>query len=352
MSSWDSTYLTKALAVLLDVDSNEADELAKRFEYLGRLKYNAYSGYPQGVVFGEALIAWLRQFDRADRHVAADFLLQRLVFISERQLRHLVTLVPPRVFEPLVTGHSHLAMHDISRDRIRRARRRVLVLGLSDDARLDVLRRAAPLMSHEQFLNGLKSTPHGLDEMASRLASALGLPRSDPDCRFRDLVAVELFAGSGYTLLRSQPPGLDGKLKRLARFVDHLRERSVVADNLRVTVVVYVASETALERVRALMQGVGWEWSIHAMQVLSHDQTSLDGDFARLAVKYYDPVLTDAHKGNAALGFGDGRLGLVFESNAPNNSYALIWGDTRGLPASRAWCALFPRHERHREDLP
>ena len=91
--------------------------------------------------------------------MALDFVMNRLVFISETEMRHLISLVPTTIIDPILRariadahGLASYRIAEIERhDDFVALRRKSLVLGASDGARLDRLRRVSRL-SHEQFL--------------------------------------------------------------------------------------------------------------------------------------------------------------------------------------------------------
>ena len=65
-------------------------------EAFGAYKYDEYQQFSPGRRFLESLALWLRQFKPGDeRRAAYDFVKQRLVFISDAEMNHLVELSFP-----------------------------------------------------------------------------------------------------------------------------------------------------------------------------------------------------------------------------------------------------------------
>lgn len=62
---------------------------------LATYKYNEYQQYRAGMQFIESLALWLNQFPESDREVALDYVHHRLIFISDREMRHLVEVLLP-----------------------------------------------------------------------------------------------------------------------------------------------------------------------------------------------------------------------------------------------------------------
>src|SRR5262245_31442620 len=66
-------------------------------QLLADYKYNNYKRYSTGKRFIESLALWLEQFAEDDRAPALELVQRRLIFISEHEIAHLVTLAYPDV---------------------------------------------------------------------------------------------------------------------------------------------------------------------------------------------------------------------------------------------------------------
>ncbi|MCP9491574.1 MAG: hypothetical protein MSC31_17120 [Solirubrobacteraceae bacterium MAG38_C4-C5] len=234
-------------------------------------------------------------------------------------------------------------------------RRRCLVLGASDGARLDRLRRSAPFLSHEQFLQSTDPPVEVIGPMRDKLVEALGQHGLEAPATFGHIFLVDDFAGSGKTLLREEDGEFKGKLVKLAGAIDKLKANGLVAENVDVTIILYVASEQARWHVQetiAVSPLPAWELRIAQELPAWVRVNEQDQALAELAERYYDEVLTDEHKGRAALGYADCALPVVLSHNTPNNSVSLLWADTTQEPGGLDRRALFPRYERHHRDRP
>lgn len=352
----------RVLAAVMDWDEAELRGRVQELQALASHKYDEYRGYQPGVQFLESLASWLFQLVHpAERETAVNFVLKRLIFISDAEMEHLIAVAYPDVIRRIVAAR---AAEDcgIQEHRIRQItsskefvalQRRTLFLGLSDGARLDRLRRASRELSHEQFR--LVASLEGVESgMQRKLGEALGQLGSNEPESFRHVFLVDDFAGSGYTLIRREEGGFGGKLPKLNRELQQLRRRGVVSDDVRVSVLLYVASEQALTHVRDSMHEAGLDWEVRVIQEIagSYRVDATDPDMRQLCEQYYDPVLYDEHKGHATLGFRQAALPLVLCHNTPNDSVCLLWADTTDRPNSRRVRALFPRYERHHPDRP
>jgi hypothetical protein len=235
--------------------------------------------------------------------------------------------------------------------------RSCLFVGLSDGARTDVLRRANPVLSNEQVLadyHGLASQAGELLEDLREDLKAMDVERAK-EARFTSLVLLDDFSASGLSYLRSEGGKRKGKIAKIAKLLEQAPEL-VSATDLSVTVLLYIASERALQHLEDQLPGVtgmlAGDWSIAHIQKLGPRCVTSRGDDAevdRLIDLTYSDLIYDKHmkKGGSdgRYGFADCGLSVVLAHNTPNNSLSMLWaeaGDSR---------ALFPRVTRHREEL-
>lgn len=357
----------RLLAEIMEWDPGEAANYLPEIQTLASLKYDEYEGYRPGVKFVESLSSWLRQFKLADRRSALEFVLNRMVFVSRAELDHLVTTAYSDTIRPhLLTRAaadlgqpSYRVAHIANSPAFHGLERRTLVLGLSDGARLDRLRRSSTL-SHEQFHLVLDITADRTKKMLAKLKKALKAKGLDQPATFRQIVLVDDFYGSGLTLLRRDGAGWDGRLMAAEDQRRQLAAAGALSDDAEILVVVYILTHQARAHVqKAIGQAglTGYELA-PILQLTKETKLGAPKDSAILALSrgHYDPSVTDEHKsvggGDAALGFASCQLPIVLYHNAPNNSISLLWADTMKLHPEKGQRALFPRHERHHADRP
>jgi hypothetical protein len=333
----------------------------RELEALAALKYDEYANFRPGIKFLESLAAWLAQFAETERADALDFIRDHLVFVSDSEMTHLIDLVYPDHIEPVlrarVARDTGLADHEIAailaRPEFTQVRRESLVLGASDGSRLDRLRRSAPTLSHEQFLQSSEPPADLVSPMRRKLAAALDVePES---ARFRHVFLVDDFSGSGETLMRLDEGEYKGKLVKLERSLQELVGEGLLATDYEATIVLYLASEQARDHVASTIGPANLPpWDIRVVQLipLTSRVSITSPAFAAMAEAYYDEVMTDAHKGRAPLGYASCQLPLVLAHNTPNNSVSLLWADTTAESGGLGRRALFPRYERHHKDRP
>lgn len=355
----------RLLAKVLGWDAAAFAQDGRRLQSLAAYKYDEYEGFRAGERFIESLAGWLAQFSATERPTALNFALEHLVFISRAEFDHLIETVYPDLIRPalvrsvaaIVGSPAHRVAQLTRSVEFRDLQRKTLILGLADGARLDRLRRASPDLSHEQFYPHPELGPDSRAAMHNSLAAAIeqtGLPEP---ARFRQVILVDDFAGSGFTLLSPDDAGgWRGKLWRAAGWIEELRREQVVDQEANVIVLLYLASDQAVSSLEARLEDSGLGWQLLVAQTIRRDLHPIPDAMIDLCKKYFDEAILDQHlaKGDSPpyLGFGGVSLPLVLHHNTPNNSVGLLWVDTTDLDSSSRRRALFPRRQRHNPDRP
>lgn len=335
-------------------------------------KYDQYQQFSPGMRFIESLALWLDQFDCGDRNKAYRFMKERLVFYSEEEIGHLVDAAFPDYIRPLLIERAARRMSlepwraakVVESRKYRRLRRQCLFLGLSDGARLARFRRSNPQLSHEQIWQTYEIPERRAEDMMSELREAITRMSEDEDAvsgaRFDTVVLLDDFTASGFSYLRKSDGQFGGKVGRFFRDVDRESPISefLSEEQLSVFVLIYIATEQALERIREYCGRIqtnldrNFDWEVEAIHTLGEDiiiprDQDDGGQIHELIESHYDPDAHDRHtrKGGTEdmkYGFSDCGLPVVLNHNTPNNSLYLLWAydehDVRGL---------FPRVSRH-----
>jgi hypothetical protein len=373
----------RTLGQVLAWDDDRAREEFRWLRMMARIKYDGYRDFLAGARFIESLVTWLQQFEVADRETAYQFARRRLVYIGSAEMQRLIELFYPRTIEPrlmsAMAARLAIPRYQVWADpraiaEIVRARRGTLIMGLSDGARLDVLRHAnAGILSNEQLTIASQLDVEKWDDLLEQLRSEV----SDAGAKFEAVYLVDDFMASGTTLLRYDPVKQKWKGK-LTKFRDSLqatyddRSRdSPLAEDWQLCVHHYVASHAAASAIivreaewrTAPREGIPFpraEFSFGT--VLPEDlpvsaEPTATAPFYALTQKYYDPVLLNRHTrlggiSHLGLGYGACALPVVLEHNTPNNSVALLWAETSGGvrdggAIGHPMRALFRRRQRH-----
>jgi hypothetical protein len=370
----------KILGEVMRWDDERSREEFRWLRLMARLKYDGYRDFQAGMRFIESLITWLQQFKQAERETAYAFVRGTLVYIGPSEMQRLVEQFYPRtVRERLiatVAAQRGLPAHRMLSDAdalaaTDRLRRQTLVMGLSDGARIDIIRHSnVGLLTNEQLVIATQVDSDKWQDLLDNLREDL----ADPKAKFRIVYLVDDFAGTGTSFFRynDKKKKWTGKLMRFRDSIVSAQEamggESPFASDWQLCVHHYAATSAAandivekIDEARQVLAGPAWAVDMHFTfgAVLPRALPLVQGrddDFIALTNSYYDPILRTKHTdvGGATrlgLGYGGCALPLVLDHNTPNNSVALLWAETDGgnrdgtvAPAMRP---LFRRRQRH-----
>jgi hypothetical protein len=364
-----------------------SDDYARReFEWLrlmARLKYDGYRDFQAGMRFIESLATWLQQFTKAERKIAYDFVRSTLVYIGPSEMQRLVEqlytrFVRDRIMRIIaerrgIPNYRVLADAQASAE-IDRLRRQTLFMGLSDGARIDVVRHAnVGLLTNEQLVIATQVDKDKWQDLRGKLREDL----KDDAAQFALVYLLDDFMGTGTSLLRydDDKKKWKGKLIRfkdsLEAAVSELGKDGLFEPNWQLCVHHYVGAaaartviETRATEAHDSLAFTAWAQSVHfSFGTVLPEALPIDkvpgryAPFIELARRYYDPIIRTTHTDvgkveHMGLGYGGCALPLVLDHNTPNNSVALLWAETDGgardgglqAPAMRP---LFRRRQRH-----
>lgn len=353
-----------------------ADDVALErpdLQALAAFKYDEYQQYFTGMRFIESLAVWLNQFSNdAERSAAYNFVKKRLVFISDAEMNHLVSIAFPDFIRPVLIKRAasdlgiskHLVSNIVGSLEYQVLQRRSLFLGLSDGAYIGAFRRSNPQLSNEQIRQTYEISEeraHDMQqELANDLSKMLGRSPSVTENRFCTLFLLDDFSASGLSFLRNDGNGYKGKINKvLSSIYSGNSDFYDVFDgnNIHISVVLYSATTRAKEHLANELPKCVEQYggdatsSIHVIQELS-DQLRVgnenDEELIELLKAYFDNDIVDRHFqlgrcDRPYLGYDEGALPVILSHNTPNNSIPLLWFDK-----TRKYHGLFPRVSRHR----
>lgn len=358
--------MTRLLARVMDWGPEDVARQRPRLQALAAYKYDEYEQFSPAVRFVGHLADWLEQFERgAERRTAYEFVLRYLIFVTDAEMRHLVTMAYPTTIRPLLLHAT--ALHDgidpfhVARIAasvgFRNRLARTLFLGLSDGARMDLFRRSGSAehgLIHDQIWGTYDVARGRVAELLTKLRERTHA-KAD---RFTHVVLLDDFSSSGLSYLRRNTEGnLKGKV---ATFYEQLRtvNSDLATDDADITVVLYLATPEAISGIasigRDMTAGTKFLFRVCAVAELGSAPRVVPGcglDVLRLVEqdRYYDArsesssTRVGGFGGSVRYGFNQNGLTLVLAHNTPNNSIALLWSET---PKVRA---LFERVSRHRD---
>lgn len=336
---------------------------------LAAYKYDEYQRYFPGQHFIETLALWLNDLATpGEKDLAYSFVRNELIFFSSAEIYHLVSIAYPDFIRPrlLRAAAGEAAINPYFVRRVAASRefqieeRCCLFLGLSDGARTDILRRCNEnVISHEQVLQTYEISSERVDKLMAKLAEDLKARLGDDvtSPTFRTLVLLDDFSASGTSYLRwdEVKKRLKGKISDFSATLfdsDHSNAKLVDPGNLRIIVLIYIASKKAVEHLEKHLETLWGPRDVAYEIVVVHplpDEIKIDENhpMAELLKEYYDgdEKMEDdnTRKGGCPITFGYAGCGLpiVMSHNTPNNSIYPLWKRTSRLRA------LFPRVSRH-----
>ena len=377
----NSNLANQLLASIMNWDAQALASERAALEFMGSMKYDSYDRYMPGMRFMSSLVQWLNDIEVDDRDVAYKFIKDRLVFISSTQMNYLVDLLYDSKIRPLLldmaTKKTGKAFDMLSNSKVQKQfeieKRSSLVIGLSDGAHTDILRRSAQF-SNEQVLTNYYPDGNKLKDMLEDL-------RKDDRIRglenhyFHRVFLIDDFTASGKSFIRYEEGDgkYHGKLKKiidelcepnsgdLGQIVEHLSYLfGPCVEQIPIDILFCIATEKAKANIennlKTYLESKGFldkvSFNVHVVQLLENkvsDEIKTDEDLIKVLKKekhfVKDAVLSKSyHVGKDDepwLGFDECALPVVLSHNTPNNSLPIIWQN------AERFHGLFPRISRH-----
>ena len=275
-----------------------------------------------------------------------EFVRTRLVFIARREMNHAISCVyPHHVQAPLDHGRGQSTLRRFAPHLYHHRQSWIPFPPEANIVSWTLRRRASgPSETIESgavprtVLVVSRAGPHSSHSMVQKLKKAMSDQDLLGDPVFRTVALVDDFYGSGTSLIRWSESDNEWKGK-LAKARDHLHHLAqsgpaVVVADPDVIVVVYVASEQAEDHIREMLRKFAPTWALIVIQSLPSDLVVRDSDLVELCEWFFDPAMSDEHKGDVPLGYMDAALPVVLHHNTPNNSVSILWADTEDRPDS------------------
>ena len=395
--------LTRAIDWPTDRLTAERHDLHLLADY----KYDEYQQFAPGMRFMESLVLWLTRFESPEeKNAAYDLFKKNLIFISAKEIEHLIQMTYMDTIRPYLIRHvakkhqfDEFAVKKIvNSNHFEIAQRKCLFLGLSDGAKLDLFRRFSTSLKHEQIYPTYLITEDKARELSKELNRDIGNLTGKPANEKYELIfLIDDFTASGTSYIREECGCHAGKIAKFLKQVisddecdvhtqvhDSSRHESsnpphilrlktrgsngvqcdfiaetIDKKNLMICVVLYVATTSAIQRIKDRISKhiahTSIKVEVYAVQELDDSVRLNSEDLERLegVLKnnfQYDDIVTPEYKkgrhDNPHHGFDSGCLSLVLNHNCPNNSLPVLWyeNEAKGIPA------LFPRVQRYNGD--
>jgi hypothetical protein len=363
----------RLFAELMGWDHAQATEEFAWLRTVVEYKYDHYQGYNPGSRFFVNLLSWMAQFEPADRAVAYDLVRSRLVFISQREMHHLVGLTVPRLRRDnrrAIANELGLPMcatwgHAEAERRVKIMNRRTVFIGLSDGAKTDVLRRQNEGdISNEQIVAATEISPEKWSKLNKGLAERFEKEHiENVDPIFERICLVDDFTASGSSLIRK---GDDGKWKgKVPTFIGQMLKDDRFGKHVTQDCVIQIHHYIGTAKSRSLIEDLLKEYSTTLRLKISFSTTysmvldkglviddTAAAELVKLLEDYYDESCQDEHTGeNIWFGYKQCGLPVVLDHNTPNNSVALLWAsaNSKASGVRHVMKPLCPRKKRHVE---
>lgn len=379
----NSNLANQLLASIMKWDAQTLASERAALEFMGSMKYDAYDRYMPGMRFMSSLVQWLNDIEEEDRDKAYKFIKEKLVFISSTQMNYLVDLLYDSKIRPILldmatteTGMpSYKRSSNVVHNRFEIEKRSALVVGLSDGAHTDILRRSAGF-SNEQVLTNYYPDGKKLKDMLDELRKDEKLKGIEKPY-FRRIFLIDDFTASGKSFIRYDESDGEyhGKLKKIINELCTKNEKNnegkvdikhmsylldPLQEKIQIDILFCIATEKARTNIKSnlddYLKSVGWqdkvEFNIHIVQLLEDklsNDIKTDNDLVKVLKKekhfVEECVISKSYKvgknDSPWLGFDECALPVVLAHNTPNNSLPIIWQD------AERFHGLFPRISRH-----
>ena len=315
---------------------------------------------------------------------------KKLVFVSSTQMNYLGDLLYDSKIRPILlrkaTENAQMPSYMLCNKKVQKQfdieKRSSLVVGLSDGAHTDILRRSAGF-NNEQVLTNYYPDEKKLKDMLDDLRNDKKIKGIEKPY-FRNIFLIDDFTASGKSFVRYDDNAKKFKGK-LAKIIDQLRaenkertDEEIAAGEkeelhlsylldanqpeFHIDILFCIATKKAVRNIRnglddfLLKRGYDKiKYHIHVVQELDDslsNEITEDPDLMKVLEKphYLHQNLKDdtAYKVGSVtrpyLGFDECALPVVLSHNTPNNSLPILWQDTDN---DQEFKGLFPRISRH-----
>ncbi|MCR5863559.1 hypothetical protein LRS05_16160 [Flavobacterium sp. J372] len=336
---------------------------------LANFKYNEYQQFSPGIRFVESLVLWLKQFEsNEEKRIAYKFFLEELIFISNSEVFHLLSISFPDIINPILikkaAKQANIDSYHIKKivgsPEYKKVSKQTLYIGLSDGSKIDQFRRACNI-NNEQVSSTYQINYEKAQDMLGELNKD-----SPENNKFNSIFLIDDFTASGISYFRANEK--KGKIYKFLKSIygnpedETEKEKNLKSildlNGLEIHILFYIATEESIQ----LLKEATSQWktennltvdiTVQAVQLISGDikRNIIEKDgFLNILKKYFDDTVIDRHfkmgrHEHPYLGFNECSLPLVLSHNAPNNSLPILW-----LPDDKKYRGLFPRVSRHKQ---
>lgn len=296
------TALAERLLVeIMQWDSSQIRKERPLLQALSNLKFNEYQQFTIGTRFIESLVKWLKQFVTIpEREIAYYFIKERLIFISNDQMLHLVNLTFSDKISPFLISKTariieinpYLKNQIILSPEYKELTRRSLFIGLSDGSRIDQLRRYCGL-DNEQVIPTYQINNDKVEDMLTELK------KTYPNSNYNSVFLIDDFTASGTSYFRLEGDKPKGKIFKTLRDLfdteskeNHLFKLIDQDNQIDIRIIFYLATQEAVNKLYTEIKSwkdknsYNFEFSIEVIQLINDSvkiKEDTDKDFFDLS---------------------------------------------------------------------
>lgn len=357
----------RLLADLMNWDETRATEEFSWLRLMVESKYDHYQGYSPGSRFFVNLLAWVGQFEPLDRETAYGLIRKNLIYVSQREMHHLVALTMPgiqsemrrQVAAELKISYYRTWGNAQAEGRLKLLGIRTLYVGLSDGAKIDVFRRENEgVVSNEQVVATSEISDAKWGKLISELRKRLDkIGLTNANAVFERICLIDDFTSSGTTLIRQDNGEWKGKIptfcdQNFGRLDTHiLRGCWVHVHHYLASNAATLIAQSTVTKYSENAKNFNFTLTFSAVlneQIVINDSSRKE--LVALLKKYYDPSVEDTIVGKDIwFGYKGCGLPVILEHNTPNNSLAILWAvsSDKWVPPAPHMRPLFSRKKRH-----
>ncbi|NUW27282.1 hypothetical protein HUX57_11500 [Arcobacter butzleri] len=333
---------------------------------MAKFKYDSYQNYYPGRKFIESLALWVNQFQKKDRKLALDFIMDKLIFFSNEQIFQFISVSYPMYVQTYILNNLKSNNVVFKYNKVNEsleykiAKRKILFLGLSDGSKIEVFRRINNLDNEQVFVT-YDLSDSKIKDLKKDLYECKIDGEEIKEEYFNSIYLIDDFSASGLSFLRYDEKSntFKGKIQKILKTIldNSLVDPEKVND---INIILYISTEKAksniiqnfskLKDINKFYEKINLH--LNVVQMIPNESIySLNSNkkFIEFLEKESNSDWLTKHSAvgstkNPFLGFDECGLPVVLNHNTPNNSLPIIWfGGKNKQP-------VFDRISRHKEN--
>ena len=333
---------------------------------MAKFKYVSYQNYYPGRKFIESLALWVNQFQKKDRKLALDFIIDKLIFFSNEQIFQFISVSYPMFVQTYILNNFKLNNIVFKYNKVNEsleykiAKRKILFLGLSDGSKIEVFRRINNLDNEQVFVT-YDLSESKIKDLKQDLYECKIDGEEIKEEYFNSIYLIDDFSASGLSFLRYDEKSntFKGKIQKILKIIldNSLVDPKKVND---INIILYISTEKAksniiqnfskLKEIDKFYEKINLH--LNVVQMIPNESIySLNSNktFIEFLEKESNSDWLTKHSEvgstkNPFLGFDECGLPVVLNHNTPNNSLPIIWFGGKNKQA------VFDRISRHKEN--